>query len=220
MTVTVAQTATGFSVSPGTATILPGSTLQLAAGAIDQFGNVMATQPGVTWSVTSGGGTVNTNGLYIAPATTGAVTVKGTFPGGSFANASLTVASAVAFYKADASSGTTLVDSSGNNKTATLTGTTSFTAGVSGNALTLGGGNASLPANIVSSLSDFTIAAWVKVTTLVNWARVFDFGTGTTDYMFLTADNGATNKIRYAITNAAKSTVATFAAAGSYTFQV
>ncbi len=104
------------------------------------------------------------------------------------------------WYQADASSGTTLIDSSGHNQTANLTGSYSFASGVSGNALSLTGGNAVLPTGIVSSLNEFTISAWVKVTTLQNWARIFDFGTGTTDYMFLTADAGGTNALRFAIT--------------------
>src|SRR5262249_35241741 len=71
---------------------------------------------------------------------------------------------------------------------------------VSGNALSLTGGNATLPNGIVSALTNFTIAAWVNVSTLANWDRIFDFGTGTTDYMFLSPDAGSTNKIRFAIT--------------------
>jgi hypothetical protein len=44
----------------------------------------------------------------------------------------------------------------------------------------------SLPVNIVSSLDDFTIAVWIKPATLDAWSRIFDFGSGTTSYMFLT----------------------------------
>ena len=62
------------------------------------------------------------------------------------------------------------------------------------------GGYASLPTGMFSTLSNFTIASWVKVGTLANWARIFDFGTGTTSYMFLTADAGSTNALRFAIT--------------------
>jgi uncharacterized protein len=49
----------------------------------------------------------------------------------------------------------------------------------------------SLPAGIVSGLSDFTIALWVNPTAISTWSRIFDFGTGTTRYMFLTASAGS-----------------------------
>jgi len=58
----------------------------------------------------------------------------------------------------------------------------------------------SLPAGMVSTLSNFTIEAWVKLNSTANWARIFDFGNNTTVYMFLTPQNGTTGKVRYAIT--------------------
>lgn len=58
----------------------------------------------------------------------------------------------------------------------------------------------SLPAGVVSSLSDFTISAWVNPDTISGWMRVFDFGTGTRKYMFLTLENGSGNAV-YAITD-------------------
>jgi glucuronoarabinoxylan endo-1,4-beta-xylanase len=58
----------------------------------------------------------------------------------------------------------------------------------------------SLPAGIVATLTNFTIETWVKVSSAVNWNRIFDFGNGTTTYMFLTPQNGSTGKIRFAIT--------------------
>jgi hypothetical protein len=57
-----------------------------------------------------------------------------------------------------------------------------------------------LPQGIVTGLTDFTIAAWVNPAAVPNWARVFDFGTGETAYMFLTVSAGGTNNPRYAIT--------------------
>lgn len=49
---------------------------------------------------------------------------------------------------------------------------------------------AALPSGIMSSMTDFTISAWIKPDNVTTWARVFDFGTGTTQYMFLTLTNG------------------------------
>ena len=66
------------------------------------------------------------------------------------------------WYKANENSGTTLNDSFISTHNATLAGAYSFTAGISGNALTLSGGNATLPASIVSGLNDFTIGTWVE----------------------------------------------------------
>ena len=200
VTVTVSQIATGTSVVPTSATVAAGATAQFIAGAVDQFGNVIGAPSAVTWSLLSGGGGINAAGVYTAPATAGSATIQATFGGGAVASASITIVAPVAWYQADASSGTTLADSSGHGNDGALTGAATFAPGVSGNALSLAGGNATLPMGIVSSLTNFTIAAWVNVATLANWDRIFDFGTGTTDYMLLTPDAGGTNEIRFAIT--------------------
>ena len=44
-----------------------------------------------------------------------------------------------------------------------------------------------LPSGLLDELSDFTIAVWVYLDTVSTWARVFDFGSGSRRYMFLTA---------------------------------
>jgi alpha-L-arabinofuranosidase len=71
-----------------------------------------------------------------------------------------------------------------------------------GSALQLGGGSpaeyVALPASIVNGLTDFTVAGWVNPAAIATWARLFDFGTGETVYMFLTVSAGATP--RFAIT--------------------
>ncbi|HEU5421889.1 MAG TPA: LamG-like jellyroll fold domain-containing protein [Streptosporangiaceae bacterium] len=69
-------------------------------------------------------------------------------------------------------------------------------------ALTLCGNNeyVSAPKDLVSGLTNFTISAWVKPSQNTAWSRVFDFGTGTNDYMFLTLSAGG-GPIRFAITN-------------------
>ena len=71
-----------------------------------------------------------------------------------------------------------------------------------GNAVKLSGNGeyVNLPSGIASGLHDFTIATWVNVTaTDQTWARIFDFGTGTSDFMFLTASAGGTNALRFDI---------------------
>jgi hypothetical protein len=58
-----------------------------------------------------------------------------------------------------------------------------------------------LPANLLSTVGDVTITAWVRVRTDRTWARVWDFGTSTNVYMFLTSHAGsAPNALRFAIT--------------------
>jgi hypothetical protein len=102
----------------------------------------------------------------------------------------------------DAGSGTTAVDSTGNNHTGTLTGGAIWTAGRKNKfAVALNGstGYVSLPAAPVTDLGDFTIATWVYWNAARTWERIFDFGAGTGQYMFLTprAGNGLA---RFAIT--------------------
>ena len=57
-----------------------------------------------------------------------------------------------------------------------------------------------LPGSIMSTLSNFTIEAWVKLNSTANRNRIFDFGNDTTTYMFLTPQNGSSTKLRFAIT--------------------
>ncbi|HYY20023.1 MAG TPA: LamG domain-containing protein, partial [Streptosporangiaceae bacterium] len=75
-------------------------------------------------------------------------------------------------------------------------------AGKLGNAVSLCGNNeyTKLPSGIVGGLHDFTISAWVNPSANSAWSRVFDFGNGTSDYMFLTLNAGG-GPIRFAITN-------------------
>jgi hypothetical protein len=75
-----------------------------------------------------------------------------------------------------------------------------------GSALALCGNNeyVSLPSGIMQgtgtqSTGDFTISAWVNPSADTAWSRVFDFGTGTNDYMFLTLNAGG-GPVRFAIT--------------------
>ncbi|MBL8950138.1 MAG: PKD domain-containing protein [Myxococcaceae bacterium] len=66
--VTVAQAYTTLRVSPPTQTLALGSSLQLSAGALDQFGQTMTT-PAITWSAAAG--TITAGGLYTTPTAAG-----------------------------------------------------------------------------------------------------------------------------------------------------
>ncbi len=70
-----------------------------------------------------------------------------------------------------------------------------------GNAVRLGdvAQYATLPAGLVTGINDFTVSVWVNPASNQTWSRVFDFGTGTTQNMFLTVNAGGAG-IRYAIT--------------------
>jgi autotransporter-associated beta strand protein len=107
------------------------------------------------------------------------------------------------YLKFDEASGTRSIDSWGANH-GTLAATASRSAGRSGQALTLDGSAtayATLPTGIVKSLSDYTISSWVKMDALANWMRVFDFGTGTSKYMFLSVQAGTAGLVRFATKN-------------------
>ena len=70
-----------------------------------------------------------------------------------------------------------------------------------GSAVKLNGSDeyVNVPTGIVSTLSDFTISAWINPSAEPTWSRIFDFGTGESNYMFLTVDGGG-NGLRFAIT--------------------
>ncbi len=59
-----------ISVSPSNATVVPYATQQFAATAVDAQGTAVVPQPSFSWSV-SGGGTINTNGLFTAGGSVG-----------------------------------------------------------------------------------------------------------------------------------------------------
>jgi hypothetical protein len=97
--------------------------------------------------------------------------------------------------------GTTVSDASGQGHAGTLTGSTAWGAGKSGSAPALNGSTdyVSLPANLVTDLSDFTVACWVYWNAARTWERIFDFGAGTGRYMFLTP-RSSSGGMRFAIT--------------------
>jgi fibronectin type 3 domain-containing protein len=92
-------------------------------------------------------------------------------------------------------------DSSGNGNNPLAYGAPKRAAGQYGNALVLDGVNdyLVLPTNMGQG-SDFTFAAWIYWNGGNPWQRVFDFGSGTTQYMFLTPRSGS-NTLRFAIKN-------------------
>jgi len=108
--------------------------------------------------------------------------------------------------KLDETTGSTAADASGNGFPGTTINNPAWTAGNLNNALTFASASsqyATLPAGVVFGVNDFTVSAWVKMTSFATWARIFDFGTGTNNYMFLTPQYTGTSpnaaKLRFAI---------------------
>jgi fibronectin type 3 domain-containing protein len=110
-----------------------------------------------------------------------------------------------AWLKFDEATGTAAADATGNNWTGALVGGPVWVAGRLNNAVNLSGTTqyVTLPTGVVNGLTTCTISAWVNLNSTSNWPRIFDFGTGTTNYMFLSPRNGANSKIRFAIRTAA-----------------
>lgn len=97
-------------------------------------------------------------------------------------------------------------DISGNNIATTLQGASSFVDHDGRGAVDLAGGsgdyvevNNALGAAL-GSLTEFTIATWVYVDDNRKWARIFDFGSGSSYYMFM-CPVAYTGNLRYAIKN-------------------
>lgn len=107
-----------------------------------------------------------------------------------------------AWWKFDETSGTTAIDSSGNGRDATLQSGALRATGPIDNAVWLNGANTgfvALPSGVVSTLDDFSITTWVYIHTHTAWARLFDFGNDTTNYLYLVPASGG-GKLHFAIT--------------------
>jgi fibronectin type 3 domain-containing protein len=106
----------------------------------------------------------------------------------------------IEYLRLDDGTGIAAEDATGHGLVGTLqTGASWSTTGKIGGAVSLNGSNGfvALPSGIVGALSAVTISSWVNLNALANWSRIFDFGTGTTNYMFLTPTNGSA--VRFAI---------------------
>ena len=110
-----------------------------------------------------------------------------------------------AWLKLDETGGVTAADATGNNWAGTLAGGPTWVAGRINNAVSLSGTTQylALPAGIVNGLGPCTISSWVNLNAATNWARIFDFGSGTNNYLFLAPKNGANGRLRFAIRTAA-----------------
>jgi DUF1680 family protein len=86
-------------------------------------------------------------------------------------------------------------NSDASDSIAGANGTLQGGAVITNGALVLDGvsGFLALPANLVTSYAAITIEAWVTDNGSSPWARIFDFGNNTSDYMFLSLPAGSGN---------------------------
>jgi hypothetical protein len=102
----------------------------------------------------------------------------------------------VAYYKMEGNA----ADSSGNGNDAASSGDPAYCPGHIGQAVDLNGVDnlIALPANIAVS-NAITVSAWINWDGGSAWQRIFDFGNGTSQYLFLTPSNGSV--MRFAVKN-------------------
>ena len=210
-------------VTPAATVVGTGGNKAYTAVAKDAAGNVVPAN--IDWS--TAGGTLDANGNFVASTTPGSYTVTANVSrtqtagystsssSSSVRAASVTAAGSASvlvlantarriWYRAN-DTASTLTDSAGNNLNATLNGAAGFTTpAIDGTALKLTGGYAQLPNGITNGLEDFTVGTWVRPDSTATWQRIFDFGTGTTSYMFLTTKS-ETGNVRFAIKASAAS---------------
>jgi hypothetical protein len=102
----------------------------------------------------------------------------------------------VLYYNFEGTSGSFEPDSSGNGNNGTIIGSSFITTGYIGSGVnfptdaTPATDYVQLPNGITGSLTDFSVSAWVKLDANKQWMRIFDFGGGTNNYMFLTSMGG------------------------------
>jgi hypothetical protein len=113
-------------------------------------------------------------------------------------------ANLVGHWKLDDGFGATAVDSSVSGNNGTVYTGTQWVAGYHGGALEFDGtgGYVELPiGSLISQLSNSTFTSWVFFSNAGGaWQRIFDFGSNTTAYMFLTPRLGTTDEMRFGIT--------------------
>jgi uncharacterized protein YjdB len=165
-----AVTLTSITITPASVTLVAGSTAQLTATGTYSNGTTANLTNSATWTSTSSAvATVSASGLVTGVAS-GTVTIKAT--SGSIAGsetvtitAAVTLPNPLAWWKFDAGSGTTAVDSSGNNYTATLHNGVTWVTGQIGDAVSANGTSQYLSTVPVAlSAKAVTWTAWVKRT--------------------------------------------------------
>jgi hypothetical protein len=93
-------------------------------------------------------------------------------------------------------------DASHHNNEGTLYGSPAAATGKTGQGLNFPSATdyLQLPTGFLNAQTSFSIACWVKISSLATWGRIFDFGSGINNYLFLTPLSGS-GKVRFAIKN-------------------
>lgn len=102
-------------------------------------------------------------------------------------------------WRFDETSGSTATDSSDNAIPTALAGGVTWTTGRLGGAIDFPGGaggaagpTVTLGTNpLATCTNQLTVSAWVKLHALTPWSRIFDFGNGTTSFIYLAPTDGA-----------------------------
>jgi hypothetical protein len=105
------------------------------------------------------------------------------------------------WYPFDDGTGSIAHDATGGGHDATLLGAATWGSGRSGGAVVLDGqtGYVQLPASILATANEATVGGWVYLSSLTPNARLFDFGSGTSQYMYVSPENGF-NLLEFSIT--------------------
>ncbi len=92
-------------------------------------------------------------------------------------------------------------DSTGHGWQGTFHSGASWGIGINGSAVSLDGEDdyLSLPKGVVAGLEEATISTWVNLESANVWSRIFDFGTGSSSYIFMTPNNGWDGNLRVGI---------------------
>jgi len=199
LNVTAVATLQSIAITPATFTLTAGATQQLAVTGTYSNGTTQNVTSSVAWSSSNtADATVSASGLVTAVAN-GTSTITATF-GSLSATSAATVSSSssltpVASWNFDAGSGTTALDSTGHNHTATLHNGIPWITNGTGYALSSNGANqyASTAAIYLTSTKAVTWTAWVKRTYGSNQGALIEsspnFNASTTGFGFFPDDS-------------------------------
>lgn len=110
-------------------------------------------------------------------------------------------------YSFDEISGTTVTDSSSNKLDGMVPAGGTWVSGKLGGGLDLSGQQqyVTLPAGILTSLHSITVALWVYWRGGAVWQRIFDFGSGSSQWMYVSPNSASSSMpgLRFAMLNGA-----------------
>jgi hypothetical protein len=223
---------TKITVSPSSASVRTGGTQQFTATGLDQFGNPMNPQPTFTWSV-SGGGIINSSGLFTAGSTAGGPFTVTAASGSVSGTASVTVTAAPVLTSITVLPGSASVQT-GGTKQFTATGydqfggamspqpTFTWSVGgggtISASGLFTAGGTAGGPFTVTAASGSVSGTASVTVTSVPPdfslsvspTSRSVRQGNATSYTVTITPSNGFSGSVTLSVTGQPSGSTATF----------